>query len=150
VLDPAETDAALALDAETRAAARAAWLRLADIAVFGELRAPAIGALPRLRKRVLDLGERLRALFADRAWIPQPRERLKNALASAIGVRDALAALRAEAAPVDAGADAGALRAELAALDAALAPVLVARANTWATLLARRAGDDDNARGDPP
>ncbi len=146
MLDPIETDAALAFDADARNAVRRAWLGLADLAVFGELRAPAIGALPRLRKRVLDLGERLRALFADRAWIPQPRERLKNALASALAAREALEAVRAEAASLGAGEDATALHAALGALDALLAPVFGERANAWAALLARRPDDDDNDR----
>jgi hypothetical protein len=144
VLDATSTDAALALDDTTRAAARAAWLRIADLAVFGELTAPAIGALPRLRKRVLDLGERLRALFADRAWIPQPRARLKNALASAIAVRDALEVVREDAAQLGGSADAAALRASVAELATRLAPILGERANAWAALLAHRGGDDDN------
>jgi hypothetical protein len=144
MIDAAEADAALALDDGWRAAVRAAWMRIADLAVFGDLRAGAIGALPRLRKRVLDLGERLRALAAPRDWIPQPRERLKNALAAAIGARDALAEVRSQAADLT-GADAAAFQAALGKLAGAIEPVLGERANAWATLLARRGGDDDNA-----
>jgi hypothetical protein len=144
VIDPGETDAALALDDAWRASLRGAWARIADLAVFGDLRADAIGAVPRLRKRVLDLGERLRALTAARHWIPQPRERLKNALAAAIGARDALAEVRDQASGL-AGADAAALRAALDVLAGALEPVLGGQANHWAALLARRDGDDDNA-----
>jgi hypothetical protein len=144
VIDAAEADAALALDDSWRAAVRASWMTIADLAVFGDLRAGTIGALPRLRKRVLDLGERLRALAAGRDWIPQPRERLKNALAAAIGARDALAEVRGQAAGLT-GADAAAFQAALETLAGALEPVLGERANAWATLLARRDGDDDNA-----
>lgn len=144
MIDAAEADAALALDGPWREAVRAAWTRSAELAVFGDLRAATIGALPRLRKRMLDLGERLRALCAARDWIPQPRERLKNALASAIGARDALAEVRDQAAGLT-GADAPLFRAELEALASALDPVVGERANTWAALLARREGDDDNA-----
>jgi hypothetical protein len=152
VIDPAEADAALALDDAWRGSVRQAWTRIAELAVFGDLRAGAIGdlragaigALPRLRKRVLDLGERLRALAAARDWIPQPRERLKNALAAAIGARDALAEVRGQAGGLT-GADAAAFEAALAALASALEPVLGERANAWAALLARRHGDDDNA-----
>jgi hypothetical protein len=144
MIDAAEADAALALDDAWHADVRAAWTRIADLAVFGDLRAAAIGALPRLRKRVLDLGERLRALAAGRDWIPQPRERLKNALASAIGARDALAEVRGQAAGLT-GADAEALQAAVEALAGAIEPVVGERANAWAALLARRGGDDDNA-----
>jgi hypothetical protein len=144
VIDPAEADAALALDDAWRGSVRQAWARIAELAVFGDLRAGAIGALPRLRKRVLELGERLRALAAARDWIPQPRERLKNALAAAIGARDALAEVRGQAGGLT-GADAAAFEAALAALASALEPVLGERANAWAALLARRHGDDDNA-----
>jgi hypothetical protein len=93
VLDPVEVDRALALDAAWAGRLRAMWLDLAAVAVFGDLRAAHVGALPRLRKQVLDAGERLRAVLADRAWIPRPRERLKNALASALALREALDAL---------------------------------------------------------
>jgi hypothetical protein len=144
MIDAREADAALALDAAWCAQVRAAWSHAAELAVFGDLRGAALGGLPRLRKRVLDLGERLRALLAGRDWIPQPRERLKNALASAIGARDALDEVRQQAAALD-GADAARLAAALAALEALIAPVVGARANAWAALLARRGDDDDNA-----
>jgi hypothetical protein len=144
MIDAAEADAALALDDAWRAAVRASWMRIADLAVFGDLRAGAIGALPRLRKRVLDLGERLRALAAGRDWIPQPRERLKNALAAAIGARDALAEVRGQAAGLT-GTDAATFHAALETLAGTIEPVLGERANAWAALLARRDGDDDNA-----
>lgn len=145
MLDPAEVDAALALDPRRCDEARARWTRIAALAVFGDLRADGIGALPRLRKRVLDLGERLRALLAGRDWIPQPRERLKNALASALAADEALAAVESGAAALHGGSDRDALAAEVAALRATLAPVLHVQANGWAALLARRAPDDDNA-----
>jgi hypothetical protein len=142
--EPSEVEAALALDSAWRASVREKWLRAADLAVFGALASSTIGALPRLRRRVLDLGERLRALCADRAWIPRPREQLKNALACAIAARDALAELETQAADL-AGDDAPAFRAALAALREALAPVVGPRTDAWAALLARREDDDDNA-----
>jgi hypothetical protein len=148
VLDAAEVDRALALEPAWAARLRALWLELAAAAVFGALRGPHVGALPRLRKQVLDAGERLRALLADRAWIPQPRERLKNALASALALREALDALEAAAQEVT-GDDAAAFRAALAGLRTATLDLAARHANEWAALLDRRASDEDNAGSDP-
>lgn len=148
MLDAADVDRALALDPAWAARLRALWLALAAAAVFGVLRGPHVGALPRVRKQVLDAGERLRALFADRAWIPRPRERLKNALASALALREALDALETAAQEVK-GDDAAAFRAALADLRAATLDETARRANQWAALLDRRASDEDNAGSDP-
>jgi hypothetical protein len=93
---------------------------------------------------VLDLGERLRSVLAAREWIPQPRDQLKNALASALSLRESLAQVEAGAAEIDGGADLDALRAELAAMASALA-ALAPRMNVWAGLLARRSEEDDNS-----
>lgn len=144
MLDPAEVDAALALDMQWAAEVRGRWTLVASLAVFGDLQGPQIGALPRLRKHVLDLGERLRALFAARAWIPQPRERLKNALASALAAGEALAQVESGISALVGGSDRAALAEAASALRAALSPVLGDRANAWAALLARRSTDDDN------
>jgi len=124
------------------------WLALAAAAVFGVLHGSHVGALPRVRKQVLDAGERLRALFADRAWIPRPRERLKNALASALALREALDALETAAQEVK-GDDGAEFRAALADLRAATLDETARRANQWAALLDRRASDEDNAGSDP-
>lgn len=149
MLDPAEVDRALALDAAWVAHLEARWLELIAIAVFGALRGPHVGALPRLRKQVLDAGERLRALAADRAWIPRPRERLKNALASALALREALDALDAAAREIE-GADGAGLRAALGELHAAALDPLAARANEWAALLDRRVDGEDNPGSPSP
>lgn len=68
-LDRAEIDRALALDATWAERTREAWLAMMALAVFGDLKAPRIGGVPRLRKKALDCGERLRAALAGRAWI---------------------------------------------------------------------------------
>ncbi|MGH8747266.1 MAG: hypothetical protein ACREUK_12350, partial [Burkholderiales bacterium] len=73
-------DRVLACDARWLAALRRNWLALADLALWGGAQSSKLGALPRLRKRILELGERLASLGASRSWIPQPRERLKSAL----------------------------------------------------------------------
>jgi len=134
VLDAAEVDRALALDPAWAARLRALWLALAAAAVFGVLHGSHVGALPRVRKQVLDAGERLRALFADRAWIPR--------------LREALDALETAAQEVK-GDDGAEFRAALADLRAATLDETARRANQWAALLDRRASDEDNAGSDP-
>jgi hypothetical protein len=91
LLEAESVDRALACDARWLQALRHDWLALMELAVWGGLASARLGALPRLRRRMLDLGERLAALGASRDWIPQPRERLKSALATALAVRELLA-----------------------------------------------------------
>jgi len=143
VLDPAEVERALRLSPGSIARSRALWLELAALAVFGELRFAEVGAAPRLRKRVLDAGERLRALGADRSWIPRPREQLKNALASALGAQEALDQLAAAAGGLE-GPDRDRFAAALAALRAAVVDEITPRANEWAKLLDRRPARTEN------
>jgi len=143
-LERDEVERALALDRAWVGRVRQAWLEVIALAVLGDLKAPRIGGLPRLRKRALDCGEKLRAALADRDWIPQPRERLKSALATALALRDALAELGSDARELDGGADREAFRAAVAALAAAALDELEPRANAWAALLDRRGEADDN------
>jgi hypothetical protein len=144
-LDRDEIGRVLVLDPTWAAGVRNAWLTVIALAVFGDLKAPRIGGVPRLRKRALDCGEKLRAALADRGWIPQPREQLKNALATALALRDALAELQSDARELDGGTDRDAFRAAVSALAAAALDELAPRANAWAALLDRLGEADDNA-----
>lgn len=134
-LDPAQVRAALALDPEWSAALQAQWRELIEIAVWGDLSTVRLGAAPRLRKRLLELGERLKSLTASRAWIPHPREQLKSALAAALGVRETLAAVAGALPELVPGADAARLAAIHQALCALLERNLPAYENAWAHLL---------------
>lgn len=96
---------ALAIDPEWRCAARTNWLALMDLAVWGDLRSSQLGAMTRIRKRVLDVGERARSVTGDREWIPNARERLKNALASVLHLRQSLNELALASRALDGGAD---------------------------------------------
>lgn len=107
--DTADIAELLALDPELTATVKKQWQELMDIVVWGELKSANVGALPKLRKRALDVGEKWRSLFNDRAWIPQARERLKSALGSALALHDAQQLLIQAAAPFDGGADHGEL-----------------------------------------
>jgi hypothetical protein len=138
MLEPEEVARALELDGAWAEQLRNQWLGLMDLAVFGDLKSKRLGALSRLRKKVLDGGEKLRSLLADRDWIPQPREQLKNALASALALEQALAELEMGARELEGGADLEAYRAVVSELCNAARDELRIRSNEWAWLLDRR------------
>lgn len=69
---------------------RQLWGDLIQIAVWGNVKSGTIGATPRMRKRILEVGEHLASLLSDRRWIPNDRERVKGAMASSLNLRDAL------------------------------------------------------------
>jgi hypothetical protein len=137
-LDPVEVARALELDGAWAEQLRSRWLSLMDLAVFGDLKSQRLGALPRVRKKVLDGGEKLRSLLADRNWIPQPREQLKNALASALALEQVLSELEIGARELEGGADLEAYRAAVSELCNATREELRVRSNEWAWLLDRR------------
>lgn len=132
----AKTDDAMQLfdDAE-REALRGDWLRLIEATVWGDLQTARLGALPRLRKRVLELGERLAAVDAPRSWIPQPRERLKSALATALAARESLAQCARALDDLEPDATRDALRIVLAGIERRCAPRIEAATERWARQL---------------
>ena len=69
---------------------RQQWLAVMDLALWGELKSAHLGALSKLRRRVLECGEKLRSYAADRSWIPHPREQIKNCLSSGLQLRESL------------------------------------------------------------
>ena len=114
--------------------ARQAWLAIMDLAVWGDLGSSRLGAVGRVRKRVLEVGEKLKSFAGDRGWIPHPREQLKSILASALHLKDSLDELVRLAGDLDRGSDLEALRsglAELRRLVQELAPL----EQRWAQLL---------------
>lgn len=123
------------IDPALLASLRARWLSLMDLAVWGDLKGDKLGALTRLRKRLLEVGERLRSVAADRHWIPQPRERLKNLLGSSISLRDALVLAERSIQDVTAGKDKDRLNEQFVALHGLIQTDLRARENQWAAAL---------------
>ena len=89
-LDSDTVAQSFAFDADEVHALKQAWLDLVELAMWGELKSAKLGALTRLRKRLTELGEGMRSLFHDRAWIPNARERVKGAMAASLNLRDAL------------------------------------------------------------
>ena len=94
-----------AFDPDQIADLRTRWRDLVDLAVWGDLKTQKIGAVPRLRKRLLELGENLRSVVNDRSWIPQERERIKGAMGAMLNLRDALLQLERAAQVIDGGED---------------------------------------------
>lgn len=130
-----QIDEALSLEVALQRELHDRWLRLLDLLVWGELKASSPGGLGKVRKRALEVGERLRSVFNDRSWIPQPRERLKNALGSCLSLRDSLLLLEKAAKEVEAGTDHAEFEKILIALHQAVTGPLREKENRWASLL---------------
>lgn len=88
--DPEQLERSFAFDPETVSRLRGDWTELIVAVVWSDLKSGTIGALPRLRKRVLEVGENLRSLLTDRRWIPHERERVKGAMAASLNLRNSL------------------------------------------------------------
>jgi len=133
-MDTRAADEALALDAQWVDALRRAWLALMEEAVWAEIRGARPGLTGRVRRRALEVGERLRSLTASRDWIPKPRERLKNALASALAVEEALTATAQDARELH-GPEVARLERALAEIRSVLGERLPELKTRWAALL---------------
>jgi hypothetical protein len=125
----------VALPAELMAQAQAQWMTLMTVAVWGDLKSEQLGLLGKLRKRILDLGERLKSLDGDRAWIPKRRERIKNLLGSCLSARDALLQAERAAQGVTGGRDIGKLSEAFVALHKLITSELQGHENAWAETL---------------
>ena len=136
-LDPAEVRASMAFDADKVADFRARWSRLMELAVWGDLKAGEVGALPKLRKRMLEYGEKIRSLFNDRSWIPQPREQVKSVLTASLDVRDKQQAVEKELEALTGGDDYAAFTEGFAALRDDLVALMQAHEDVWRDLLNR-------------
>jgi hypothetical protein len=141
-VDAAEVQRELAIGTEWIEEARSAWRVLLDALVWGQLSAPRLGALPKARKRALELGERLKSLASDRNWIPRPREQLKNALASYLNAGETLDELERLLGALDGGSDLLLARERCAAIKRLLAD-LRPTAERWAALLDREDGTEN-------
>jgi hypothetical protein len=85
-----QLEKSFAFDPNSVAELRRLWAQLIEIVVWGDLKSGTIGAVPRIRKRMLEVGENTRSLISDRRWIPNDRERVKGAMAASLNLRDSL------------------------------------------------------------
>ncbi len=121
------------------------WSKLMALAVWGEVKSSRMGATARVRRRLLEVGEKFCSLFADRAWIPHPREQVKNALGSAYSLKDALLQFERAAQDLDGGKDYAEFAALAIAMHQCLAERLPALENQWAALLDSQYDEEDEA-----
>jgi hypothetical protein len=91
----------------------------------------------------MELGERLASLGAPRGWIPQPRERLKSALATAVAARELLEQCAQALSELDAGEPRDSLAAALDGLSRRARARLDEYAARWAELLDSQLGHDN-------
>ncbi|KPV41743.1 hypothetical protein AN478_01365 [Thiohalorhabdus denitrificans] len=136
-LDPRKVQQSMAFDPDQVADFRRRWSVLMELAVWGDLKAGEIGALPKLRKRMLEYGEKIRSLFNDRSWIPQPRDQIKSVLTASLDVRDKLQAVEKETEALTGGADLERFNAEFDRLRADLVALMEHHEALWKDLLNR-------------
>ena len=134
-MSPEQVQALVTLDRAWREHVVALWLEMMQLAVWGDIRSGQVGGVPRLRKRVLDLGEKWRSVFNSRDWLPQPREQIKNALASAANLRDSLLLLERAAQELNGGNDQQRFGETLIALHREVVGPLRELENQWAFAL---------------
>ena len=142
-MDIDEVRLAVTLDPAWVAELRAQWTALMELAVWGEVKSSRMGAATRMRKRLLDVGEKLRSLAADRDWIPHPREQVKNALGSAFSLKDALLQFERAAQDMDGGSDSAVFGECVVRLHQCLLTRLAELENIWAALLDSQYLDED-------
>jgi hypothetical protein len=124
------------------AAIESAWRTFMGDAVWLDLHAARVGALPRLRKRILELGESARSSMEAAHWLP-PRERLRSALATTLKLRDTLETVERGLEGLDGGADRERFVAAFAELRSLLETTLEPREQRWAAILEAGSGIDE-------
>ena len=148
--DPEQLEQAFTFDPETVAELRAAWSELIVSVVWDDLKCSSIGALPRLRKRILDLGENFRSLLSDRRWIPHERERVKGAMAASLNLRDSLLQADRAAKLMSGGEDLKAFEERYLAFRKNLLAFIETHEQRWADLLESLYAEDAEADDDEP
>lgn len=134
-MDAQEVAATVTLDPQWVASLRHDWNQVMDILLWGDVKSSRLGALSRTRKKALDLGEKIRSLVNSRAWIPHPREQLKNALGSSFNMRDALLQFERGAQDIDGGSELDRFNALVVQLHRNLLEPLEPLEANWARLL---------------
>jgi hypothetical protein len=150
--DPEQLERSFSFDPEKVASLRSAWSDLIVAVVWDDLRSGTIGALPRLRKRVLEIGENLRSVLSDRRWIPQERERVKGAMAASLNLRDSLLQADRAARLVSEGGDFQRFEARYLAFRKHLLAFLETHEQLWGDLLESLYDTDEagEAAGEDP
>lgn len=134
-LDSEAVQRSLTFDPQRVLGLQQQWQALMLITVWGKLESSKLGAMPRLRKRVLETGENLVSLFANRDWISQPHQQLKSALGTSVKLRDSLLSLERSAVLVEKGEDFPGFEQTLMAFRHDIVALLEEYEAAWAELL---------------
>lgn len=148
-LDADTVAATFEFDPDAVADLRQRWTRVMDLAVWGDLKSERLGAVPRLRKRVLELGENLRSLTAGREWVPQPREQVKSAMGASLKLRDSLQSLERAAQNLSGGDDLDRFETEFLALRERMLAFMEYHEHQWGDLLQSQYGEDPEDQDGP-
>lgn len=143
-LDSKAVQQSLTFDPQRILGLQQQWQSLMLVTVWGKLESTKIGALPRLRKRVLETGENLVSLFANRDWISQPHQQLKSALGTSVKLRDSLLSLERAAVTVEKGEDFPAFEQAIMAFRQDIVTLLEEYEAAWAELLESQLDEQDD------
>ncbi len=124
---------------------RRQWGQMMETSLWGDIRSHQIGSAGRLRKRILELGEKLRSYGSDRKWIPHPRERIKNCLASGLHLREAMDRVAESMASLEGGESLATLEALWDTLSGSLQEDLGLREARLVALLNQQYGEEQHS-----
>lgn len=119
------------------------WLDIVKLLMWGDVSSKKIGALPRSRKRMLEVGESFGSFISSKAWIEQPRQQLKSALGSSVKLRDSLSALGLVNKHITEGSDAKSYQKQVDEIEMLLMALIFKHENLWANLLESQSYDDE-------
>ena len=119
------------------------WIEVMQLLMWCDVSSKKIGALPRSRKRVLEVGESFGSFISSKAWIEQPRQQLKSALGSSVKLRDSLSALSLVNKHITEGDDAGKYQQLVSELDELLMELILKYEYKWADILDKQNDDDE-------
>lgn len=124
------------------------WIDVMQLLMWCDVSSKKIGALPRSRKRVLEVGESFGSFISSKTWITQPRQQLKSALGSSVKLRDGLSALTLVNKHITEGADAAQYQLQVKALDEMLMELILEYEYKWADILESQNADEEDGGGD--
>ena len=119
------------------------WLEVVQLLMWCDVSSKKIGALPRSRKRILEVGESFGSFISSKQWVPLPRQQLKSALGSSVKLRDGLSALAIVNKHITEGNDANTYQQLVKELDGMLMALILEYEYKWAELLENDSGDDE-------
>jgi len=134
-INPENVKSAFELDEKQIETIKQRWSSLLEVVMWLDVASTKIGALPRARKRVLEVGESFRSFIASKDWIDQPRQQLKSALGASVKLRDSLTALKTVSVHINQGDEVDQYHSALSEFDELIMNFIVPLENQWAELL---------------